>query len=846
MRYTLFYISFFASVAGFLSGCYATRHVEEGRYLLKGPVKVSTGRKLSPALLASAIEYKPNRKILVPKTYLHLYNMGKSMEKDSSKLKKLALSIPKLDRIYHGIEQSLINRIGDPPVLIDTEKLKEDSLNIFQACFANGFFYPKIQYKIDTIKNPWNYPKANIRFQVEEGNAYDIRSVTYVSTQEGVSPARWLTFIKDLDTTNSFLSAAKLPIRYSHNRLSQERLRMTGRLQNAGYYGFSAGMIEFFVDTIQYEPDSLHLQKNIQIEIDILKIPEKVRFGKTVVHIWASDDAFDDEALLTDTAKIAYQLKIPRSKTPPSVSPDSVCTNEVMICYSGKLRDKIDFPYIANQIYIFENLPYSKRLEQYTQQKLTELGMFQLVNVFDQYEEKKQVDYLIKIQTAQQFQLKTGLETYTNYDYTIASNLPILGASLVLRNKNTFGKSELSELSFGGSLGFYALKGIQDYFQNILYKIGIGYNLNVARFMVPFIPDKKLSILAYTPVTSLRLNLNTENRGEFNRVLAGLNYSYRWSHIEPNPKLQIVSQFTPLALDLIDLRIKNPDFQQTINNLPPALQRDYQSRLSTRTGYTFIHSTYSRDQFRPTFSFQAGIEIGGNIARWIDRYLVDDGTTQDHVINGNLFYGQYGKLSVENKLFFPLSERVSFVFRQYAGIARAYNTDSDSGFVPYRQVPFESRFFGGGANGMRGWRSNTLGPGRLSLQQIQQDFLTNRNNSLFGTGGEYILELNAELRFDVISYMEMAIFSDMGNVWFHEPIQGAESQTEPLSTLSPDNLTLGWDAGLGFRFDFSFLILRVDLAQQLHAPDRGWVFKSVFRDIGPGNTQLNLGIGYPF
>ena len=169
--------------------------------------------------------------------------------------------------------------------------------------------------------------------------------------------------------------------------------------------------------------------------------------------------------------------------------------------------------------------------------------------------------------------------------------------------------------------------------------------------------------------------------------------------------------------------------------------------------------------------FQANLEIGGNIPSLLDKTLFKDNSTNDNLFANNLFYGQYVKISTEYKHLLPISDKAEFVFRAFMGAASPYNTRQDSTPIPYLQVPYESRFFSGGANSMRGWRSNTLGPGILPLSELQNISSSDAASSLLAPGGEYIFELNAEYRFDVYSYLEMALFTDLGNVWFNKPIE---------------------------------------------------------------------------
>ena len=125
--------------------------------------------------------------------------------------------------------------------------------------------------------------------------------------------------------------------------------------------------------------------------------------------------------------------------------------------------------------------------------------------------------------------------------------------------------------------------------------------------------------------------------------------------------------------------------------------------------------------------------------------------------------------------------------------------------------------------------------------------LTNQNLSLLAPGGEFIFELNAEYRVDVWTYLEMAFFTDIGNVWFHD-VERTREQLGVKSVIAPENIRLGWDVGIGFRLDFSFLILRIDLAQQLYDPgvERGCILG--IKDIPPNeqHSQIHIGINYPF
>ena len=187
-------------------------------------------------------------------------------------------------------------------------------------------------------------------------------------------------------------------------------------------------------------------------------------------------------------------------------------------------------------------------------------------------------------------------------------------------------------------------------------------------------------------------------------------------------------------------------------------------------------------------------------------------------------YGQYFRLAAEAKAFIPLGRGSELVCRAYLGWILPYNSPEE--------LPLEARLYTGGTNSNRGWQNNTLGPGRYPLDQ----------SSIVPIGGDYKLELNAEYRRDLFNPLELAVFVDAGNVWF---APGSDFPNDQ-AVLSKESLSLGVAGGIGARFDFNFLILRLDVAQQLFAPDLNrWVVNGV-DDIGGERLQFNLGIGYPF
>ena len=145
-------------------------------------------------------------------------------------------------------------------------------------------------------------------------------------------------------------------------------------------------------------------------------------------------------------------------------------------------------------------------------------------------------------------------------------------------------------------------------------------------------------------------------------------------------------------------------------------------------------------------------------------------------------------------------------------------------------LPLEHSFLSGGANGIRGWRLRELGPGNLNPENV---------NLVVEGLGDLQAMLSMEWRSHWVSPWDLAWFIDAGNVWLH----GADA---PVATRWGDT---GWGSvavgsGLGVRYDFEVVVLRMDAGVRVHDPvqveGQRWLGR------GPWRGALHLGVGMPF
>ncbi len=187
-------------------------------------------------------------------------------------------------------------------------------------------------------------------------------------------------------------------------------------------------------------------------------------------------------------------------------------------------------------------------------------------------------------------------------------------------------------------------------------------------------------------------------------------------------------------------------------------------------------------------------------------------------------FSQYVRLGGEWTHYTYLGSRSTFVTRLLIGAGLPYGNSMS--------MPYEKSFFGGGPTTMRAWQLRRLGPGSYSA-----------NGDLLERVGDLQLVLNLEGRFPIVSILEGALFTDIGNVWLLNPSDqytGGEIKWNSL----PSELAVG--IGLGLRVNVSIATLRVDFAVPLYdpgySPDQRWRP----RQWHINQVVTNFGINYPF
>ncbi len=756
----------------FLSACKSTRFVPEEKFLLnKNEVKIKGNYSFDGDELKMYVKQKPNNTILFGtwKFYLTAYNF---LNKKKDETEEFQMQKHKL---FTNIRLRSKEAIGETPVILDTTKIIY-SIKQMQSYLQNkGYYHSEIHYEIKYSKSK----KANVIYSVILNEPYIIDVIKAISDDPFI-----LSSYKQF-AESSPLQSGRL---FDADLLNLERLRLTELYQNEGLFDFSEYFIHYQVDT------TIGNNKvNITLIIDNPMFKYKGSDSTVVAH--HKRYKIRDIFIQTDF--------IPTNPNLPST--DSLLVDSM---YTFIYRDTLHYKPtpLIKAIYFKKGDYYKISNHNRTYSQLTELGIFNFIKIdyrrIDSDTTPK-MDVLIKLNAKKKHSI--SFEGQATFREGFGG-----GGIIVFKTKNPF--RGLEQIEFN-------LRGFAESVKNTatngrIIGTDIGPQISIRIPSLLFFPklSKSLWSEAY-PKTIISTYFNYQNRQEYRRWIYSFSNTYQMN--ESSWKTHKLS-IPDITLSYID---KNSIILSSLSTLSPRLAFSFQNYVNAGIKYSYIFNSQLKKEKNPVL-FMTNINITGLLGSLLNYTGMFQKDASGAQLLAGIRYSKFVKLDGDFRKYFNLKRKEEqLVLRSYAGFALPFGKGDIA-------VPFDKLFYSGGANGIRGWKVRTLGPGASR----------DSNNIAIDKLGEIKLELNAEYRFRITDMIKGAVFTDAGNVWRLQ-----DNDDKAVFHLNRFYKEIAVAGGVGLRFDLSFLVARVDVGWPIRKPYKNDVWEFHFNE-----AEFNVGIGYPF
>lgn len=756
-----------------LASCSTTKYVPEGSYLLD-EVRIQTDNKeIKPSSLSMYVRQNPNAKwFSLIKTQLYVYNWS---GRDSTR----------------WINRTL-RKLGDAPVIFSPEDTKRSGEEMTKAVQNMGYMGASVESVQHTKKK-----KLKLIYKVTGGKPYKIRSLQYDIRDEK---------IKDYMLQDSAATNLSEGMYLDVNLLDAERQRITSNLLHNGYYKFNKEYISYTADTVRntYQVDvTMHIAPYRQHNDDVPQNHRQYYINKV--------NFITDYNVLESSALSSIEIN------------DSVHYKGFPIYYKDKLylRPKV----LTNNLRITPGSLYNEQDVQRTYSNFGRLQALKYTNIrfFEtQVGDTSKLNAYVMLTKSKYRSVSFELEG-TNSAGDLGA-----AASVSYQNRNIFKGSETFMIKLRGAYEAVSGLGLQSGYNHEDYtELGAEATINFPRFLFPFLSnDFRRKIRA---TTEFGVQYNYQIRPEFSRIIASASWSYKWG---------LQRQRAQHRIDLLDVNYLympsiSKEFEDKYLNKDQnyILKYNYKDRLIVRTGYSYTYNSAGQALMNNTiignsYSIRFNFESAGNLlyafAKMTNMKKNEDG---EYALL-SIPFAQYVKGDFDFAKNVVIDNRNSIAFHVGAGIA-----------VPYGNatlVPFEKRYFSGGANSVRGWSVRDLGPGIFP-----------GDGNFMNQSGDIKLDANVEYRTRLFWKFRGAVFVDAGNIW---TLRDYKDQPGGKFEFNKFYKQIAVAYGLGLRLDLDFFVLRFDGGMKAINP----VYqtkKEHFPIIYPKFSRdfaFHFAVGYPF
>ena len=685
---------------------------------------------------------------------------------------------PKLFSLFH-------NPFSKKPVVYDTLQAQLSCRDLLTAMQNQGFLHAGVtlqttihgQEKTDSIaeKSRKKAPKLDVTYLLHPGEPFRIGKVEYDIEDKNIQQ------IMQLDNPEN--QKLKPGMRFTVDALDAERKRIANRLLDDGYFRFNKDFIQFSADTIAG-------QKDIAVTLNLLKYK-------------ANSNAPETDHPRYEIRNISY------------LSNDSDRIH---------LRHRV----LLNATALEEGKPYSASALQRTYNNFARLQAVKYTNIrFSEVVDDK-IDSIPDNTSDSTMNrlLDCHIQISTNKPSTISfqpegtNTAGDLGAaaSLTYTNRNLFRGSEQLSIQLRGA--YEAITGLEGYQDQNYQEYSVEGKVVFPRFMAPFLSSSFRK--RQTANSELSVSWDLQNRPEFHRRVFSTAWRYRWTE----PRHHLAWRFDLLDLNYVYMpwisETFKRDYLDDVDNRNAILRYNYEDLFIMKMGFGLTYSD-------GVDAFRLNVESAGNLLSGFSKTLGFKINAQGQRTFLNIAYAQYAKLDFDYTHLIRFDDRNALALHADLGVAYPYGNST--------VLPFEKRYFSGGANSVRGWGVRELGPGGYKGNDGRIDFINQT--------GDLKFDLNAEYRTSLFWKFEGALFVDAGNIW---TLRNYADQPNGQFKIDKFYKQIAAAYGMGIRLNFDYFILRFDMGMKAINPayesgDEHWaiIHPKLSRDFA-----FHFAVGLPF
>ncbi len=743
---------------------------------------------------------------------------------------KLEIQLDDSSKLTTSTKFMFINVLKNPPAY-DTAYSNRSAENMKASMYHIGYYNAQINYDADTVRN-----KVKVHYVVQAGNPTLIDTFGY------------RMFRPDLqEIAERYKSAALLeegkPV--TKGAVIGEMNRVVDTFRNNGYYKFSAAELRMRGDTtiealttISDDPiEQLRLLAEAQQKRDspeiklnmVLNQPDdssrftQYRVGKIFILMdYFPGDDINDTVNITQRETRSFILRYHKP-----------------IFRTGFIARKITLR--PGQLFNFNE--YNRTLT-----NLSKANSWQSVNiVIKEHPDSAKVDLVVELIPIKKFDFNASIEAsysaVTNTASALAGNLLGFSGNLSLENRN-IGREAIRmthrlragvELNNNARASNTSLINSNElgYSNSIVYPRLIPTNIFKKRERVT-VPGE--SFLNFGISQNNRLNLfslqNVNlNIGKTSTFQKGFFKDWKWN-------------FKPLNLEWSYLYNRTDSFNRILED-NPFLKFSYNSAFLLGMAGGITNTYYNPNKPR-SVSRERAITLN----------IEETGLTWSNIPLLDKYKNKFIKFDGEHRYSVNYLKS-AIVFRSFIGVGVPLSKKDNT-------LPFFKQFFGGGTSSMRGWPIRGIGPGAKELAPYQRNIFNDRR-------GDIQIEFNTEYRYDIarlipnLLTLRGALFTDIGNIWNMRRTNPAGVPDSAQFKFSKLYEQIGMSVGTGFRLDFNYVVVRMDLGFRIKRPETsyindGWKFPDLsgnflkkifsrgdeFRRWRYENFNFSVGIGMPF